>query len=99
MTILGKIGRTHGKYGKVKIIPEMGKNDIFSPKRSGKTNLGSALVLSNDGEKCELENISEYTRGRFIGTLNGFRSESEVKRFKGGIVVSTNDFYKEDIRI
>jgi hypothetical protein len=49
--------------------------------------LSEALVLTNSGEKCELENIRQYNRGRFLGTLNGFRTRTEVERFQGAAVV------------
>ena len=43
--------------------------------------------LTDEGRKVELENIRQYNRGRFLGTLNGFRSRDEVERFQGAAVV------------
>jgi len=80
MTVIGKVGKAHGKDGFVKVIPTHGMAEMFNKIRE-------ALVMTDSGEQCELENIRQYNRGRFLGTLNGFRSRNDVERFQGAAVV------------
>ena len=75
MTLIGRIGRSHGKKGAVKIIPAEGMDFMFKPNVK-------ITVFSRTGEKYEIENIREYNRGRFICMLNGFRSKQEVEGFQ-----------------
>jgi|YelNatPaOPRAMG01_1025707.scaffolds.fasta_scaffold603551_1 ribosomal 30S subunit maturation factor RimM len=80
MKIIGKIGRKHGKNGVVKLIPYPGMNEIFNK-------ISSAFIIINNGEKYEISDIRQYTRGRFIGKVNGLGNKIEIEEIRGKSLV------------
>lgn len=79
MTVIGKLGKVHGKSGSVKIIPEGKLSEALSI-------LKAAVVCAMDGDTCEVTNIRPYNRGRYIGTLEGVSERNSAKKFQGAAV-------------
>jgi len=88
MKKIGFVGKPHGNNGVVKVIPEKGMADLLLKN-------GSAIVVSPEGYISTLENIKEYNRGRFLGTISEFAKREDVKGFQGGTVMI--NAYQEEI--
>jgi ribosomal 30S subunit maturation factor RimM len=79
MTVIGKLGKVHGKSGSVKIIPEGKLSRALE-------HLKAAVVCAMDGEMCEVRDIRRYNRGRYIGTLEVAGERNRTKKFQGAAV-------------